>query len=224
MILILKSIASILILITAIGLVLFLPGMSFDYPLAWIYIALFFVTQSTLTVYLLLRDKQLLKSRLSVGPAAETRGIQKLIHAIAALMSFLTLLLSAFDYEKGWSEVPLWLSYASAVVIALAFVEVFFVYKQNTWLSASVKVQEGHKVVSTGLYGVVRHPMYLGVTILMLATPPALGSWWGMIPAAVFIASFVVRAVDEEKALRENLPGYKDYCKKVKYRIIPFVF
>ncbi|MBK5722976.1 isoprenylcysteine carboxylmethyltransferase family protein [Dysgonomonas sp. Marseille-P4677] len=222
--LVFKSIAGILILITVIGLVLFLPGMSFNYPLAWIYIAMFFISQSIITIYLFLHDKKLLKSRLSVGPTTETRGIQKIIQAIAILMSFFTLLLSAFDYNKGWSEVPPWLSYASAIVIALAFVEVFFVYKQNTWLSTSVKVQYGHKVISTGLYGIVRHPMYLGVTVLMLATPSSLGSWWGMIPAIIFIITFAARAIDEENELRENLPGYTDYCKKVRYRIIPFVF
>jgi len=161
---------------------------------------------------------------LSVGPIAETRTTQKIIQSVAGLLFLGIFVLSAFDYKNSWSNVPLALSYTADVFCMLAFVLLFYVFKQNTFLSATIEVQEKQQVVSTGLYGIVRHPMYMGAIILLLFTPIALGSYYGLIPVLALTVVIIYRAIDEEEDLKENLVGYTEYCEKVKYRFIPFVF
>ncbi len=133
--------------------------------------------------------------------------------------------MSALDYRHKWSNVPLHFSYLADVLceLCIRFI-VFEVFKQNTFLSATITVQEKQQVISTGLYTVVRHPMYSGALMLMIFTPPALGSYWGMIPVAVMTAVIVARAIDEEQELRKDLAGYEAYCRYVKYRLIPYIF
>ena len=222
--LILKSFLGLLFLICVMGAALFLPYGSFKYDLAWLYLCVFTVSIIIITVYLFLFDSHLLQSRLAAGPVAETRTVQKIIQSVASLAFLGTFLLSAFDYKNEWSVVPLYFSYTADLICALAFFFLFFVFKQNTFLSATVEVQEKQQVISNGLYGIIRHPMYTGALILLLFTPIALGSWFGLLPVLALIAVIIYRAVDEEQELKQNLPGYKEYCEKVKYRLIPFVF
>ena len=219
-----KSFAGLLFLLCVMATVLFLPLGGFGYILAWLYLIIFAVSVIIITVYLLFRDKHLLKSRLAVGPVAETRATQKIIQSVAGLLFLEIFVVSAFDYKNNWSNVPFTLSYSADLFCILAFVLLFYVFKQNTFLSATIEVQEEQQVISTGLYGIVRHPMYLGAIILLLFTPIALGSYYGLLP--VFLLTFVIiyRAIDEEKDLKQNLVGYKEYCEKVKYHFLPFIF
>lgn len=221
--LLLKSLSGILFLLAVMGLALFVPFGSMNYELAWVYLIVFSFCVTGITVYLFLFDKQLLKSRLAVGPVAEARVAQKIIQTIAGVLFLSIYILSALDYKNKLSNVPLLLSYASDLFCVLAFVFLFYVFKQNTFLSATIEVQEKQQVISTGLYGIVRHPMYTGAFLLLLFTPLALGSYYGLLPVLVIIAVITYRAMDEEKELKQKLIGYKEYCRKVKYRFIPFV-
>lgn len=222
--LILKSLSGMLFLLLVMGVALFVSYGSLNYELAWLYLILFFICVTGITVYLFLFDKHLLKSRLAAGPVAETRTKQKIIQSVAGLSFLAIYILSALDYKNKCSNVPLWFSYSSDAFCVLAFVLLFYVFKQNTFLSATIEVQENQEVISTGLYGIVRHPMYTGAFILLLFTPMALGSYYGLLPVLILFAVIIYRAIDEEKELKQNLPGYKEYCRKVKYRLIPYVF
>jgi protein-S-isoprenylcysteine O-methyltransferase Ste14 len=219
-----KSLAGLMFLLTSMGVALFLPYGSLHYPLAWIYLTAFFVPVLLITVYLFLFDKHLLKSRLAAGPVAEPTVSQKLIQSAAGLVFIMIYVLSAFDYRHHWSGVPLALSYIADFFCLLSFVFLFYVFKQNTFLSATIEVQEKQQVISSGLYGIIRHPMYTGALALMFFTPIALGSFWGMIPSILLAILIVFRAIDEERTLNSELAGYKEYCKKVKYRLIPFIY
>lgn len=203
---------------------LFLPYRSFNYNLAWVYLCVFAVSVIAITVYLFLFDKHLLERRLAAGPVAETRTVQKIIQSVASVAFLGIFVLSAFDYKNKWSDVPLLFSYLADLFCAFAFVFLFYVFKQNRFLSATIEVQEKQQVISTGLYGIIRHPMYTGAFILLFFTPIALGSYYGLLPVLVLIAIIVYRAFDEEQELKQNLAGYKEYCEKVKYRLIPFIF
>ena len=222
--LILKSFSGLVFLICIMGTLLFMPYGGFNYNLAWVYLIGFTVSVVWITFYLFLYDKHLLKSRLAAGPVAETRTTQKVIQSIASLSFIGIYLISAFDYKNKWSNVPLEFSYIADVFCALAFILLFYVFKQNTFLSATIEVQKKQQVISTGLYGIVRHPMYTGAFVLLLFTPIALGSYYGLFLVLILMAVIVYRAIDEEKELKQNLTGYNEYCTKVKYRFIPFVF
>lgn len=220
----LKSFSGLLFLFCAMSTALFLSNGSFDYHLAWVYLFVFIVSVFAITVYLFLFDKHLLKSRLTGGPVAETRTIQKIIQSVAGIAFLGIFVLSACDHKNKWSDVPVRYSYFADLFCSIAFVFLFYVFKQNTFLSATIEVQEKQQVISTGLYGIVRHPMYTGAFILLLFTPIALGSYFGLLPVLVLIAAIIYRALDEERELKQNLVGYKEYCEKVKYRLIPFIF
>jgi len=220
----LKSFAGLLFLLCVMGMALFVPFGGFGYSLAWLYLSVFAASVVVITVYLIFRDKHLLKSRLAAGPVAETRTAQKIIQSVAGLSFLGIFVLSAFDYKNNWSSVPLTLSYTADVFCILTFVLLFYVFKQNTFLSATIEVQEKQQVVSTGLYGIVRHPMYTGALTLLIFTPIALGSYYGLFPVAILMVAILCRIFDEEQDLKQNLAGYKTYCEKVKYRLIPYVF
>ena len=222
--LIFKSIAGILFLLVVMGAALFIPHKSFDYFQAWIYLAAFFIPVIVITVYIFRFDKRLLESRLSVGAVSEKRKVKKLVQSLAWLLFISVYILSSLDSYHGWTQVALPLSFFADAIILLAFIFLFYVFKENTFLSATIEVQEKQKVISTGLYGIIRHPMYLGAIILMGFTPLALGSWLGLIPVIILIFVIIFRAIDEEQELKKNLAGYKEYCDKVKYRLIPFIF
>jgi protein-S-isoprenylcysteine O-methyltransferase Ste14 len=222
--LVLKSLSGLLFLLCVMGAALFVPYGSFNYILAWLYLCVFTVSVIVITAYLFLFDKHLLKSRLSAGPIAETRTTQKIIQSVAGLAFIGIFVLSAFDYKYKWSDVPLSFSYTADFFCTMAFVILFYVFKQNTFLSATIEVQEKQQVISTGLYKIVRHPMYTGAFILLLFTPIALGSYYGLLPVMIIIGAIIYRAFDEEKELKQSLAGYKEYCEKVKYRLIPFIF
>ncbi|OBI83976.1 isoprenylcysteine carboxylmethyltransferase family protein [Mycobacterium sp. E740] len=206
------------------GAVLFLPAGTFDYWQAWVFIAVFIVATMAPTVYLAVRYPDALQRRMTSGPWAETRPVQKLI-VVGVMLSAVALgVLSALDHRFGWSTVPMAVVVIgnALVLIGLLFSELVVI--QNNYAAATITVEAEQPVVSTGLYSVVRHPMYAGALIMMLGMPIALDSYWGLLMVVPAVLVLAARILDEEKALRQQLDGYDEYLKEVRYRLVPGVW
>lgn len=206
-----------------IALTLFLCAGTIAYWQAWLYLAVAALTSIPLT-RLMLTDPALLESRTRAGPAAERRPIQKVIVACLAAASFAAFVLPGLDHRFGWSSVPSWLAICGNALIVLAMWLCYRVFQENRYGSATVGIGEGQHVISTGSYAIVRHPMYSAAALYFVGMTLALGSWWGLVPAVLMTLGFVWRLFDEEEFLAENLPGYTDYCAKVRWRLMPGVF
>jgi len=203
---------------------IFLPAGTLNYWQGWVFFALFFVASSAIGIYLALYNPVLLERRMNVGPTAEKETSQKIITLFAFLGFIALLVFPALDYRFKWSPVPPDVSVAGDVLVALGFLLTFIVILQNDYAASTIQVAEGQKVVSTGLYAYVRHPMYAGVLPMLVGIPLALGSWWGLFGLVLIVPGLIWRLIDEEKFLHKNLPGYTDYVNKVKYRLIPFLY
>src|SRR5262249_11707045 len=203
---------------------IFLPAGTLNYWQGWVFFALFFVASSAIGIYLAIYNPVLLERRMSVGPTAEKETSQKLITLFAFLGFIALLVFPALDYRFKWSRVPPYVSIAGDVLVAVGFLLTFIVILQNEYAASTIQVVEGQKVVSTGLYAYVRHPMYAGVLPMLVGIPLALGSWWGLFGLVLIVPGLVWRLIDEEKFLHKNLPGYTEYTNKVKYRLIPFLY
>jgi protein-S-isoprenylcysteine O-methyltransferase Ste14 len=206
--------------LVVLGLLLFLPAGTFEYWQAWVLVALA-VSAWISGLYLLRTDPATLQGRTRGGPTAETRTVQKV--AIGALwLSLATMLvISALDHRFGWSSVPTAISLAGDVLVAVGLAVPVLVVIQNSYAAATVRVGAGQEVVSTGLYGLVRHPMYTGNVIMMVGIPLALGSCWGLVFVLPGLIVLAWRIRDEEKLLQENLAGYREYTQTVHYRLVP---
>ena len=203
---------------------LFLPAGTLHYWQAWVFMAVFVSASAGVTVYLAIHDPELLDRRMRAGPAAEKERRQKIIMFLA-MMGFIGLLvISAFDYRFGWSRVAPCVSLIGDALITIGFLLVFFVVKVNTYAASTIQLAEDQKVVSTGPYAFVRHPMYAGSFPILIGTPLALGSWWGLSALIVFVPTLIWRLVNEESFLRRNLPGYTEYTVRVRYRLVPYVW
>jgi protein-S-isoprenylcysteine O-methyltransferase Ste14 len=206
------------------GLLLFLPAGAARYWQAWGFLAVFFVASLLITLYLMKKDPALLKRRLRGGPTAEKEKTQKIIMSFTTIGFIALLVVPALDYRFMWSSAPLYVVIAGDILTALGFYIVFLVYKENTFTSATIEVTRDQKVISTGPYAIVRHPMYAGSLLYLLGMPLALGSYWGLLVLAAVMPFLIWRLFDEERFLSKNLPGYTDYCAKVRWRLIPGVF
>ncbi|MDR3642728.1 MAG: isoprenylcysteine carboxylmethyltransferase family protein [Candidatus Doudnabacteria bacterium] len=219
-----KAWEGLIFFLAALLLLLFLPAWTINYWQAWAFWAVFSILVIAITVYLMQKDPELLKRRLSAGPAAERQASQKLIQFVAQFAFVAVIILPPLDHRFGWSVVPLYLSIAGNILVALGLYIVFLVFKQNTYTSAIVEVAPEQKVISTGPYALVRHPMYSGAIIMLLGIPLALGSWWGIVAVIMLSAAIIWRLLDEEKYLSKNLPGYPAYQSKVLSRLVPFIW
>jgi protein-S-isoprenylcysteine O-methyltransferase Ste14 len=211
-------------LIAGLGLFLFVPAWTLNFWQAWVYLFLFTVSAALMSGYLWVKDPKLLERRVKAGPGAEKESRQQLIQVLASLAFAGLLVLPSLDYRFSWSEVPFVGVVAGDLLVALGFYIIFNVFKENTFASATVEMAPQQKVISTGLYAIVRHPMYSGALVMLFGTPLALGSWWGLLP---FVAiTFIIRwrLLQEEEFLTKSLPGYSDYCDKVKYRLAPSIW
>jgi protein-S-isoprenylcysteine O-methyltransferase Ste14 len=208
----------------AMGLLLFLPAGTFHYWQAWVYLAVFFGASFLMTLYLMKKDPALLERRLRGGPTAEKERAQKIIMLFASLGFIALLVVPALDYRFRWSRVPLPMVIAGDLLTALGFYIIFLVYKENTFSSATIQVVNDQRVISTGPYAVVRHPMYAGGLLYLLGMPLALASYWGLLVFVPMVPVLLWRLSDEERFLSKNLPGYTEYCAKVRWRLIPGVF
>ena len=206
------------------GVLLFWPAGTFDYWQAWVFIAVFTVAAMVPTVYIALGYPDAFQRRLKSGPFAETRLAQRLINVGIMLSVIAVGVISALDHRFGWSTVPTSVVVVGNVLVMVGILVSELVIIQNNYAAATITVEEGQPVVSTGLYGVVRHPMYVGALIMMVGTPLALASYWGLLTLIPGVLVFVARVTDEEKALREELDGYDEYTEKVHYRLVPGVW
>ena len=219
-----KTVLGFIQLVAALGILLFAPAWTLDYWQAWLYLFVFAASSALITTYLWKKDPKLLGRRIDAGPRAENEKSQRLIQLLASLVFVGAMILPSLDHRSSWSAVPLPVVVAGDVLTALGFLIVFLVFKENTFTAATIVVTPGQKVVTTGPYAVVRHPMYSGALVMLFGTPLALGSWWGLLMFIPMIATIAWRARDEERFLFNNLAGYKEYCQIVRYRLVPFAW
>lgn len=204
-----------------VGALLFLPAWSFRYPGAWLFIALLFIPMLLMGIVLFAKAPALLEKRLN---NKENERTQKGVIALSGLMFPIGFILSALDFRFSLSSVPLWLVIVASSLFLVGYGMYAEVMRENAYLSRTVEVQEDQTVISTGLYGIVRHPMYLATLLMFLPLPLILGSFWGLIPFALYPAVIVIRILNEEKVLTDGLDGYAKYKMKVKYRLFPFIW
>jgi len=211
-------------LVAMLAIFLFLPGWTLDYWQAWVFLAVFSVSVFLITLYFLKKDPSLIERRLKAGPSAEQERSQKIIQGLAAIFFILPFIVSSIDHRLGWSTVPTFVALLGDILVAVGLYIVFLVFRENTFTSATIEVTDEQKVISTGPYAVIRHPMYSGAFIMLLGIPLALGSWWAFIFVFLLFAAIVWRLLEEEKFLAKNLPGYKSYRQRVRYRLIPLIW
>jgi len=204
-----------------VGLLIFLPAGTFCYTYGWLLIGLLFGPMLIAGFVMLYKSPDFLKKRLD---AKEKQGTQKGVVAFSGLMFIAGFVVAGLDFRFGWSNVPMWVVITASVLFLAAYALYAEVMRENAYLSRTVKVEAGQTVVDTGLYGIVRHPMYAVTVLLFLMIPLVLGSWYALIAFAFYPAIIIVRLKDEEELLTRELPGYATYKQKVKYRIIPFIW
>lgn len=200
---------------------LFLPAWSLRYVQGWIFLGVLASFSLIVIVYFARHDQGLLQRRMKNGPSDETRSSQRLIQTVTAVFGLLLIVLPGFDWRWHWSNVPVAVNAVGFAGVIAGFAIVFAVFRENSFASGIVEVTANQKVISSGLYAWVRHPMYVGACLLFLSIPLALGSYWAMIPAVVECTMIIVRLLDEERFLRDALPGYDAYCGKVRFRLMP---
>ena len=219
--LLLKALVKFLVGLGLVVLLLFLPAGTFDYRGAWLFIGLLFVPILILGAVLLARAPKLLEKRLS---AKEKESTQKGVVAVSGLLFVAGFVVAGLDVRYGWTTVPVWATILASAVLLISYGTYAEVMRENAYRSRTIEVQDGQKVIDTGLYGIIRHPMYAATVGLFLAIPVVLGSWWSLLCFAPYPFILAVRIGNEEKILARDLPGYTDYQKRVKYRMIPFVW
>jgi protein-S-isoprenylcysteine O-methyltransferase Ste14 len=220
----LQTLASAIFGLPFFGVLLFWPAGTLGYWQAWVFIAVFMVATLVPSLYLAVKDPAALRRRMKAGPTAETRTVQKLVITGTIVAVVAVLVVSALDHRFGWSNVPIPVVIVGNILVAVGLVLAQLVVIQNSYAAATITVEAGQKVVSTGLYGLVRHPMYVGTLIMMIGTPLALDSYWGLLAIVLALPVLAARIEDEEKMLRQELDGYDEYTHKVHYRLVPGVW
>ena len=216
-----KTLVAFLLGLTITGAMLFLPAGTLTYRGAWIFIALLFIPILIMGVVLMIKNPELFQKRLAMK---EREKEQQGVVALSGLLLVGSFIVAGLDYRFGWSNIDETIVVVAAVVLLAGYALYAEVMRENAYLSRVVEVQDGQHVVDTGLYGIVRHPMYMAVTLLYLSIPIVLGSWWALLVMSPCIFLLVVRIKNEEQVLHQGLPGYTDYTKRVRYRMIPFVW
>lgn len=204
-----------------VGTLLFLPAGSFGYANGWLFIGLLFIPMLLLGIVMLIKSPSLLEKRLN---ANEKEKAQKGVVAVSGLLFVFGFIVAGLDYRYGWSEMPEWVVITASVILLASYALYGEVMRENAYLSRTIEIQENQKVVSTGLYGIVRHPMYAVTVWLFLSIPLTLGSWWSFLCFLPYLAVIIIRIINEEKVLESGLDGYSDYKNKVKYRLFPFIW
>ncbi len=219
-----KALVAPLLLFLAMAALLFIPPWTLDYWQAWALLGVYFAASAAITLYLMKKDPQLLARRMSGGPAAEKLLAQKIIMSLTSLGFIGLLVVPALDHRFAWSHVPPDVALAGDALVGLGFLGIFFVFRENSFTSATIELAPDQKVISTGPYAVVRHPMYATALVMLLGIPIALGSLWGILVFVAVLPVLLWRLFDEEKFLDKNLPGYREYQARVRYRLIPRVW
>jgi protein-S-isoprenylcysteine O-methyltransferase Ste14 len=219
-----KGLLSAALGLVAFGLMLFVPAGTTHYWQGWAFLAVFALSTWIPTVYLIRTNPAALERRMSAGPSAETRPLQKILITVVFVAFPATFMISALDHRFGWSSVPAPVSVVGDVLVAVGLGVAMLVIVQNSYAAANVTVEAGQQLVCTGLYGLVRHPMYSGNVVLMLGVPLALGSYWGLLLLIPGVLVLVLRIRDEEELLTQELGGYREYTQQVHYRLVPYVW
>ena len=203
------------------ALVIILPAWKWDYWQGWLYLLILYIPMFFVLYYLLKNDPALLQRRMRMR---EKESVQRRIIVLSLVYFLVAFSLPGFDVRFGWSNVPAWVSLVADVLVFIGYMTFVWVLMVNSYLSRVVEVEAGQKVVSSGPYAIVRHPMYAGISLMYVATPVALGSFWALIPAVFIVPLLVARLRNEEQVLRRDLPGYEEYTHKVKYRLLPGIW
>jgi len=222
--LLVRAFAGFAFLFAVIALVLFGSAGTLDHPRGWGALAVFFGCSALISVWLWFRDKALLERRVKAGPGSEPDPMQNVVQALAGLVFLAIFAVPGLDWRFGWSHMPLAVSIAGDVLVALGFLVVFVTFRENSFTAGTIEIADGQHLIDSGPYAVVRHPMYAGALVLIGGLPLALGSWWGLIPAAAMVPVIAWRLVREEDFLAANLAGYADYRGRVRYRLAPIVW
>ena len=209
------------LILLILGLVFFFSAGTIKYREAWAYIITISIPMIIFGIYMFRHNPKFLERRMKTE---EKRKEQKLIQKVGALPFLLVYLLPGLDKRFGWSDLPYSIALIGLAPVLLGYLMILYVFLTNSYASRVVEVEKGQRVITTGPYALVRHPMYVGVILFYSVTPIALGSYWAMIPSLLIIPILVFRIKDEEKELLENLTGYREYAQKVKYRLLPFVW
>ncbi len=203
---------------------IFLTAGTFRYWQGWSFLATFTVCSTALTVYMALYDEKLLERRLRAGPRAETETSQKIIMVLVLLGFAALMVVPVLDHRFGWSPVPPYVSIAGDGLIALGYLFILFVLRENSYASSTIQIADDQRVISTGPYALVRHPMYAAALLLVIGMPLALDSWYGLLGILVLLPVLAWRLLDEERFLTRNLKGYAEYTREVRWRLIPGLF
>jgi len=212
------------IALLAFGVLLFVPAGTLHYWQAWVFLAVFTIASLYSAVYLFRKNPAVVERRMRAGPKAETRPVQKVVTSAISIVFIALLVFSALDHRFGWSPVPPAISLIGDALVAIGLGIAIFTVNQNSYAAANIAVEETQTVTSTGLYGIVRHPMYMGGLIMFAGIPLALDSCWGLAVLVPAVIAVVVRIADEEKLLNQELAGYREYASKVHHRLVPYVW
>lgn len=219
--LLLKTLVAFLCGLLITGAMLFVPAGTLAYRGAWLFIALLFTPILVMGVVLFIKNPELLRKRLEMK---EREKEQKSVVTLSGLLLVASFIVAGLDFRFGWSHVSNLLVIISSAVLLVGYALYAEVLRENVYLSRVVEVQEGQRVIDTGLYGIVRHPMYFAVTLLYLSIPLVLGSWWALLVMSPCILLLALRIKNEEQVLHQGLPGYTAYTERVRYRMIPWVW
>ena len=216
-----SAISKLVIGLVAIATLLFAPAGTLAFPGAWRLLMLLFIPMIIMGVALLIWAPETLSRRLR---SKEERVKQKGVVALSGILFVASFILAGLDFRFGWSSLPHWVVWTSSIVFLLSYGMYAEVMRENEWLSRSIEVMEGQKVVSTGLYGIVRHPMYTATIAMFLAMPLVMGSWWAFLVMVPYVVAIVTRIKDEETLLTKELEGYLEYKEKVRWKLIPYIW
>jgi protein-S-isoprenylcysteine O-methyltransferase Ste14 len=219
-----KTLSGFVGLVVILGLVIFVSDWSLKYWEGWIFLCIFSLSSALITVYLWKKDRKLLERRVNAGPGAEKENSQKIIQVFASITFIAVIALPVFDHRLGWSDVPHYMVILGDIIVASGFFLIFLVFRENTFTAATIEVASDQVVITTGPYALVRHPMYTSALIMLFGTPLALGSLWGLFTLIPITLIIIWRLLDEERFLSKNLEGYKEYCQKVRFRLVPFIW
>jgi len=219
-----KAWLALAVLTAVMALLLFVPAGTIHYWQAWVYLGVFAGVSTLITLDLIRKDPALLERRMRGGPTAEKQPTQKLIMLSISICFIALLVVPALDHRFGWSAVPLGGAVAGDALVAIGFYLIALAYRANTFSSATIEIAENQKVVSTGPYALVRHPMYASGILHLVGTPLALGSYWGLVPLVAMTPFLIWRLLAEERFLARNLAGYTEYQRRVRHRLVPGVW
>jgi protein-S-isoprenylcysteine O-methyltransferase Ste14 len=219
-----KALISVAVLLAVMAVGLFAIAGTFDWWQAWLFLAVYGMASVFAVAFLAKRDPALLARRMKGGPLAETQGSQRWIMALMTPLWFALLVIPALDRRYGWSDVPTLLVIVGDLLVLAGYAGIGRVFAENTYTAATVRVETGQTVVDTGPYALVRHPMYAAALPMMAAMPLALGSWWGLVPVVLMVPILAWRMNDEERVLTAELPGYSDYRRRVRWRMLPGIY